>query len=198
VDDRLDIVVHVKKNLRENIVVHKDLFLHYLRRKTRFLDIAHNSAHEGTNHGMKANSAAVLPVHSPVAAAERMVVQAVVTTQKLEEESYRTLLQNKQWSSLPTAGHVVQNAESILLQQYERYTNYAVDRVGHASFEVTVLSDNDVDANQLPIPFVSFTGADGSFGSDKEDDEETTEDATTQCYYYLEDATKKIHLLDNA
>jgi len=106
-----------------------------------------------------------------------MVVQAVVTTQKLEEESYRTLQQNKQWSqqnkqwsSLPTAGHVVQNAESILFQQSERYTNYAVDRVGHTSFEVRVMSDNDVDADRLPIPFVSFTGADGSFGRHKEDD----------------------------
>jgi MULE transposase domain len=184
VDGRLDIIAHVKQFLRENILVHNDLFLHYFRRETRFLDIAHNSAHEGTNHGMKANAAAVLPVLSPVAAAERMVVQATVTTQKLEEESYRTLQQKKLWSSLPTSAHVVQIAESILLKQVERYANYAVVRVGYSSFEVAAVQEdscimsqgNDVDSDQLPIPSLeSVTGAGGLFGSDEEHDNETIE-----------------------
>ena len=117
VDGRLDIIEHLKQFLRQNILVYEDLFLHYLRRKSRYFDIAHNSAHEGTNHGLKASAAAVLPGHNPVSAAERMVVQAFVTTRKLEEESYRVLQQHKQWSSLPTAKHLVPVAESILMQQ---------------------------------------------------------------------------------
>jgi hypothetical protein len=147
VDGRLDIIAHLKQFLRQNILVHKDLFLHYLRRKTQFLDIAHNSAHEGTNHGMKANAAAVLPGHSPVAAAERMVVQSFVTVKQLEEESHRTFQQKKQWSTLPTAAHVVPIAESILVQQAERNRNYVAVRVAYACFHVEVIRDHQQNPN---------------------------------------------------
>jgi hypothetical protein len=118
---------------------------------------------------MKANAAAVLPGHSPVAAAKRMVVQAFVTSKKLEEESYRTLQQTKQWSSLPTAAHIVPIAESILYQQVQRYQKYEVVRVAHASFEVVFSPDisdcaserdpltesalYDFDVDHIPMPF---------------------------------------------
>jgi hypothetical protein len=81
----------------------------------------------------------------------------------------------------------VQIAESILLKQVERYANYAVVRVGYASFEVAALQEDscimsegndDVDADHLPIPSLgeSVTGAAGGlFGSNEEHDHETTE-----------------------
>jgi hypothetical protein len=137
VEGRQDVITHLKQFLRQNVLVHQELFLHYLKRTTRCFDIAHNSAHEGTNHGLKSNAAAVLPSHGPVAAAERMVHHAFTTTKEIEEEGYRTFRQNKQWSSLPTSAYLVQAAESILCQQTVRYQNYVVVRVGYALFEVS-------------------------------------------------------------
>ena len=151
IDGRTDIIVHLKQFLRKNILIYKHQFLHYLRQETRFLDIAHNSAHEGTNHGMKANAVAILPGHNPVTSAERMVIQAFLTVKKLEEETSRTLQQTKQWSVLPTAAHLVQVAESILQKQVDRFWRYVVRRIGYASFEVSFVPDPESHHNEMAL-----------------------------------------------
>ena len=154
-------MTHLKQFICQNILVHQELFFHYLRKKVCFFDIAHNSAHEGNNHGMKSNPAAVLPVHSPVAAAERMVIQAFISVQQLEQDSNRMLQQSKQWSTNLTAPHVVPIAESILCQQADRHTKYKVKRVAYAMFTVeSIRSDNPLDdeggVDGSLSPFESF------------------------------------------
>ena len=135
-DGQTSIVSHLKKFLRENIIVYDKLYLHFLRKDTRFLDVAHNSSHEGTNHGMKSCSAAVLPVHNPVKAAQHMVMQGVIATKRLEEMSSKSLNQRKVWSVLPTSPYLVTTAEDILRQQVGRYKQYSVIRVAQDQFKV--------------------------------------------------------------
>jgi hypothetical protein len=135
-EGRKDVIDHVKKFLRENIVVYDNHYLHFLRRDTRFFDISHNSCHEGTNHGLKSSASAVLPGHNPVKAAECMVMQAEMTTKKLDDLSSKLLHETKTWSKLPTAPYLVTVAESILSQQVLRYKQYCVVHFGHGKCEV--------------------------------------------------------------
>jgi hypothetical protein len=72
-------------------------FLHdILRKDTQFLDVAHNSSHEGTNHGMKSCAAAVLlPGHNLATAAKQMAIQAFISTKRLKEMSSKDFQQNR-------------------------------------------------------------------------------------------------------
>ena len=89
---------------------------------------------------MKSSAAAVLPGQNPIKAAECMVMQAVITTKKLEEMSCNLLRESKTRSDLPTtAPYLVTTAESILSQQVHRYQDYDVVQVGPATFEVDFL-----------------------------------------------------------
>jgi MULE transposase domain/SWIM zinc finger len=157
-DGNTHIITHLKKFIREHVLVHEKHFLHFLRKDTRFLDVAHNSSHEGTNHGMKSSATAVLPTHSLAKAAEHMRIQGVITTKRLEETSSKSFEQSKLWSVLPTSPYLVKVAEDILRQQVPLSKRYSVVRVARDEFEVC---DKESRADEFDV-----------FGKESNDEEE--------------------------
>ena len=177
-DGNTNIISHLKKFIRENVLVYEKHFLHFLRIDTRTLDVAHNSSHEGTNHGMKSCAAAVLPGHNLATAAKHMVVQGVISTKRLEEMSSKEFQQKKLWSVLPTAPFLVSTAEDILRQQVGRYKKYSALRVAKDEFEVCDKRLDHVDEEQEDDdPLASWTVP---TCSDEEEEDHVEEDASME------------------
>ena len=78
------------------------------------------SPHEGTNFGLKVHAAAVRPSHSLTKAGKAMCLQGTFKVGHLDKMATNALTTVPLWSSLPTSGHVVATAESLLGQILEK------------------------------------------------------------------------------
>jgi hypothetical protein len=111
----------------KRIEPHEDLFVFYRRRHLFHFDTNSNSAHEGTNHGIKYHSLPVKPTHG-------IVESTRILTQKSKLKASDRKLQAAQydhskvrgWSHLPTANSLTRLGESILLVQWEESTKYEI------------------------------------------------------------------------
>ena len=74
-----------------------------------------------------------------------MVLQAEVTTKRMEDTAAKQFQDKNNWSDLPTAEHLVTTAESILGQQVKRYKagQYVVRRIQDKAFEVMLVVNEE-------------------------------------------------------
>ena len=68
-------VEEVKKMIRDNIEPHQDQYVYFKRKHIRHYGEYSNSAHKGTNHGLKVSSDGVKPSHLLDKASERLSFQ---------------------------------------------------------------------------------------------------------------------------
>jgi hypothetical protein len=118
-------VSQLKEFYCKRIETHEDLFVFYRRSHLFHFDTNSNSAHEGTNHGIKYHSLAVKPTHGIVESTKILTQQSNMKTsdQKLQAAHYDAS-KVRGWSTLPTANSLTRLGESILLTQWEESTKY--------------------------------------------------------------------------
>jgi hypothetical protein len=107
----------------KRIEPHEDLFVFYRRRRLH-LDTNSNSAHEGTNHGIKYHSIPVKPTHGIVESTKILMQQSKIKSgdAKIQSAQYNHS-KIRGWSCLPTANSLTHLGESLVLKQWEESTN---------------------------------------------------------------------------
>lgn len=120
-------VEQLKEFYCKRVEPHEDLFVFYRRRHLFHLDTNSNSAHEGTNHGIKYHSIAVKPTHGILESTKILTQQSKLKSgdKKLQDSQYDES-EVKGWSSLPTANLLTRLGESILLAEWEQSAKYEI------------------------------------------------------------------------
>ena len=89
-----------------------------------------NSAHEGTNNGMKSAAAPILPQHSLDRSASILNQNAVMKANANSIHSAKVVSTNALWSKLPTAQKLTHKGEGLVTAQWKLGHNYVCQRVG--------------------------------------------------------------------
>ena len=106
------------------------LFCFHSRRHVRHFDTYTNSAHEGTNNGLKSSAAPVLPQHSLDRAASILNTNALMNANASTIMSAKVVSSHALWSKLPTAQRLTHKGEGLVTAQWELRNNYVSQRVG--------------------------------------------------------------------
>jgi MULE transposase domain/SWIM zinc finger len=115
-DDAVEMVLYF---LRSHVEPHEQHFAFHLRRNILAFEANSNSAHEGTNHGLKAHSSATNPQQSIHETAKTLCFQAEVKEQTTKNCLVRKEGSRKLWSTLPTADQLTDFGEGLLLEQWK-------------------------------------------------------------------------------
>lgn len=113
------LVKRMETYIRDYILIYENHLLHYKCKHVRHFNVSTNSAHEGTNFGIKSHGVSVKPSPSMDRAAKALCLQASMKYNDIEAVINSHYMQNKTWSSLPTSQYGVQIAESILKNDME-------------------------------------------------------------------------------
>lgn len=116
--------------IRENVEPLEAFFCFHTRRHVRHFDTYTNSAHEGTNNGLKAAAAPVLPQHSLDRSASILNNNALIKANANTIMSARVVSSNALWSKLPTSQKLTHKGEGLVTAQWELRDNYISQRVG--------------------------------------------------------------------
>jgi MULE transposase domain/SWIM zinc finger len=122
-DDAVESIFHF---LRGHVEPHEQHFLFYLRKHILAFEANSNSAHEGTNHGMKSHSSSTNPQQSIHEAAKTLCFQAEVKEQSTKNCLVRKADSTKLWSTLPTADKLTDFGEGLLQEQWKASANYKI------------------------------------------------------------------------
>ena len=130
VDDcGIDFINGVKKMIRENIEPNEHDYVYYLRKKVRHFAEYSNSAHEGTNHGLKYSADSVNPSHLLDVSTERLSFQGERTYEAFVNITKNQLEQFQSWNELPCADKLVTRAAALLLQEFNVSEKYEHKRL---------------------------------------------------------------------
>lgn len=121
-----DDVVNAKTFYREKFEPHEGLFEFYRRRHILHFDTSSNSAHEGTNKGMKYHSAPVRPQHPLVQATKVLCFQGEMKEVDLSNKLAEKENSRKLWSALPTADYLSDLGEALLSNEWMLHQQYSV------------------------------------------------------------------------
>ena len=152
-----DLPKRIEAFVRERVITHEENILYYKRKQVRHFNVSTNSAHEGTNLGLKKHSAPVRANHKLDNAAKVLTLQATLKMSAIDSEAHDLCLKKKCWSDLPTSSHLVPIAESILLEQMQRLKFYTVTRVEYDEFEVLFTAKHPPTQTPRPIPIFRRT-----------------------------------------
>jgi hypothetical protein len=108
----------------KRIEPHEDYFVFYRRRHLLHLDTNSNSAHEGTNNGMKYHSVAVRPTHGLVESTRILTHQSKLKCGDVKIRYAASDTSRSLWSNLPTADHITRLGNSLLSTQWKASQNY--------------------------------------------------------------------------
>jgi hypothetical protein len=103
---------------------HEDQFVFFRRRKLLNLDTNSNSAHKGTNKGMKYHSLPVKPTHSLVELTKILTHQSKLKSGDGKIRASQYDRNHSRWSSLQTADYLTRLGESLLCTQWGASQNY--------------------------------------------------------------------------
>jgi hypothetical protein len=93
-------------------------FCFHLRRNIRHFDTYTNSAHdEGTNNGLKASAARVLPQHSLDRSAAILNMNATINAKATASKSATNASTKCLWSNLPPGSKLTHKGESFVVAQ---------------------------------------------------------------------------------
>lgn len=101
--------------ISQKVLPDQKYFLFYERMHIRHYVIAHNSAHEGTNFGMKNHTAAMKATHRIDQVGKTSNFQACLKAGQIEAEAYKEYIKKKAWTKLPTKNDLISIAEGMLL-----------------------------------------------------------------------------------
>ena len=85
IDGNTAIVCSVLKFLKCHVYTWETLFLYFKRKHIRHFDTAHSSAHEGSNHALKAHTAGIKPTMDLDTSAKTINTQTDIKVAELEE-----------------------------------------------------------------------------------------------------------------
>jgi hypothetical protein len=175
VGGRREVIDDIIGFLRRHVLVHDEYFLFYLKKWHRFLDVAHNSAHEGTNSGIKSHAARVVPSQTLLNAAKALSLQGQLKASSLQWEAGREFSQRKLWSTLPTSSFLLTVAESMLQQNWERHMDYHARRVAVNLFEVHYSKEGGSNC-EAPVEINRDERIELNDNSDDDDDEKSDDE----------------------
>jgi hypothetical protein len=122
---------HILKSMLKFVNDHALLIINQVcvprRLHIRHFDVTTNSAHEGTNFGMKNHTISVKPCHSMDSAGKALTLQGVLKVCEIEDYSAKGIVRNKLWSNLPTSDHLTDWADSILNSTMDRIDGYVIN-----------------------------------------------------------------------
>ena len=124
----------VKRMIRENIEPNERFYVFYRRKYTRHFGEYSNSAHEGTNHGLKYAADGVKPSHLLDISSERLSFQGERNYEKFLNSVNSHLEQNKSWNHLPCSKHLIPKGAALLVQEYDTSHNYEHQRINYYQF----------------------------------------------------------------
>jgi hypothetical protein len=120
-------------------------------------DIAHSSAQEGPNHGLKSHSCAVKRTMNNDSLANTINIQICIKVQDCEEIIIQDAMQtHKKWSDSPTSQHTTSVGEGILQGMMSRINHYQAKLVSRqmetSTFQVchTKTTTEDLFVQELP------------------------------------------------
>ena len=150
------VVRHLVNFVKKHCIRDEQLYVFYRRMYIRYLDIAHNSCHEGTNFGAKAHASALKPTLDMLSSAEVQTLQAYLKVAEIVIQAYKEYTRSKTWSKSATSDFLVTMAEGILKGYNKEHESYVVARVGHNTFEVKYIPNEMVKKYNKEQQFVAL------------------------------------------
>lgn len=135
---------------RRFIEPHEDYFVLYRRFNLRHFDAYSNTAHEGTNAGMKHSVDAVGPQNSLSTSTITLCSQGSRSCIEFERRAGQSLTNNPLWCELPCAGHVTSFALSLIQTEMDQAVNYSCMRTSEREFRV-VRSERSACKTRIPV-----------------------------------------------
>eukprot|EP00978_Attheya_sp_CCMP212_P014408 scaffold36669_cov47-Attheya_sp.AAC.2 len=146
-DGNKHILEQITTFIRDYFLIYDETFLFYLRMFIRHFNVSTNSAHEGTNFGLKNHAANVKPSHNLTNAAKAMTFQSNVKIMQVSEESTRNVLRENLHSIHPSRDNLTSIAVSILDNEFERIHCYEVKHVSKSCWQVFLKTDQESNYN---------------------------------------------------
>ena len=119
-------VNQVKDFYVSRIYPHLDHIVFYKRKHLLHFDTNSNSAHEGTNRGMKSHAAPTNPQHTLSKATKVLTHQACLKSLSLQSDLARKINSKTLWSEQPTQGNVVDLALNLIINEWEQRGHYDI------------------------------------------------------------------------
>jgi MULE transposase domain/SWIM zinc finger len=116
----------VRSFVRENVLPHESFFVFYRRQFMLAFETNSNSAHEGTNHGMKSHSQPTNPQHTIVDATDVLCDQAARSERKMTWTVVRKIASKSLHSTLPTANTLTDLGNGLVEKQWQQAKNYNI------------------------------------------------------------------------
>ena len=134
--------------VRENVFPHEDRFCYYHRHGLFHLEIHTNCGQEGTNNGVKHNSAPVMPQNKLERTIKTLDFNATIKAKNTSIMLCQKTNKRKLWSDTPTSGHVTDVCESMLQTEWKRSEDWITHRDSqHCWFVIHRLEDAKSNAN---------------------------------------------------
>jgi hypothetical protein len=141
----------IRMFIRDNVEPLETFLCFYRRRNIRHYDTYTNSPHEGTNNGLKAGAAPVMPQHSLDRSASILNHNAHIKATSSSILSANAVSSKSLWSSLPTSQRLTHKGEGLVTQQWNMHNNYISQRVGEKHWLVTAKrAGNTVSSGLVP------------------------------------------------
>jgi hypothetical protein len=126
---------------RENLFPHEDRFCYYKCHDLFHLETHTNCGHEGTNNGMKKCSSPVLPQNKLDPCIKMLDMNAKMKVANTSIIVFQKANSTKSWSDSPTAGHVTDPCESILITEWKSAADWTPYHVSQIRWLVVHCSD---------------------------------------------------------
>jgi hypothetical protein len=145
--------------IRDNVEPHESNFCFHVRRHIRHFDTYTNCGHEGTNNGMKASAAPVLPQHSLDRCASILNLNATIKSITKTIDSAVTVSTRPLWSRLPTSTKLTSKGKSRVTTQWQLRHEYTCEQVGDMCWHLLAKSTtkNPGDAADVLGPIQRFS-----------------------------------------
>ena len=136
-------IQNVESFVTKHIEPHETYFCFYLRLNLRSFEEYTNSIHEGTNRGLKYNSAPVGPstnIEKALAIMCNNAERSVTKKKKIASKDFRG---SKMYSQLKCSNKIVPIADSILFQNWKKRLCYKSIKISSMKWLVTYDVDNE-------------------------------------------------------
>ena len=119
----------IRTFIRENVEPLETFFCFYSRRNVHHFDTYTNSAHEGTNNGLKTSAAPVLPQHLLDTSAAILNHNAHIKATSTSIRTATSVSSKVLWSKLSTSQKLTQKGEGLVTEQWKMRNDYVSQRV---------------------------------------------------------------------
>jgi hypothetical protein len=141
----------LQKLYGKRIEPHEDYFVFHRHRNLFHLDTNSNSAHEGTNNGIKYHSVPVRPTHGLVESTRILTHQSKLKCGDTKVRYAASDTSRALWSHLPTADHISRLGNSLLSTQWKASQNYIATGPCNNSWLVMVDSNNQTKSSSSMV-----------------------------------------------